>query len=51
MVACQLLGTAANGIPAVAQEFAYEYGLRNFIWFSHVALLATLLAIWLRSPC
>jgi hypothetical protein len=36
-------------VVALAPVFAYEYGLRNFLWFSNVALLTTLLAIWLRS--
>jgi hypothetical protein len=33
----------------LAPIFALEYGLTNFLWFSNVALVGTLVAIWLRS--
>jgi hypothetical protein len=33
----------------LAPVFALEYGLANFLWFSNIALLATLAAIWLKS--
>ena len=29
--------------------FAWEYGLANFLWFSNIAVLGTLAAIWLDS--
>jgi hypothetical protein len=30
--------------------YAVHYGLANFLWFSDIALLGTLLALWLESP-
>jgi hypothetical protein len=41
--------TYAALVVALAPVFASEYGLSNFLWFSNVALLATLLAIWIGS--
>ena len=29
--------------------FVWEYGLANFLWFSNIALLGTLAAVWLNS--
>jgi hypothetical protein len=33
----------------LAPVFALHYGVTNFLWFSNVALIGTLVAIWLRS--
>lgn len=36
-------------VVAIAPLFALEYGVRNFLWFSNVALFGTLLGILLNS--
>lgn len=36
-------------VVTLAPVFAFEYGLTNFLWFSNIALLTTLIAIWMRS--
>src|SRR5205807_4900792 len=35
---------------AVAPVYARQYGWRNFLWFSDVALFATVPALWLEQP-
>ena len=35
---------------AVAPVYARQYGWRNFLWFSDVALFATVPALWLEHP-
>ena len=31
--------------------YTYDYGLTTFLYFCDVALLTTLVAVWLESPC
>jgi len=42
---------AYTGFVAVLVPFyAAGYGMANFLWFSNIALLSTVAAIWLRLP-
>lgn len=36
-------------VCVLVPAYSVEHGLRNFLWFSNVALLATMLAVWLES--
>lgn len=36
-------------VVTMVPVFALRYGFSNFLWFSNIALLGTLAAIWLRS--
>ena len=36
-------------VCTLAPVFVWEYGFSNFLWFSNIILIATLVGIWLRS--
>ena len=37
-------------VAAIVPVYARQYGWRNFLWFSDVALFSTVPALWLESP-
>jgi hypothetical protein len=37
-------------VAAIVPVYVRQYGWRNFLWFSDVALFATVPALWLESP-
>src|SRR6266540_4096403 len=37
-------------VAAIVPVYVRQYGWRNFLWFSDVALLATVPALWLERP-
>lgn len=38
------------GVSVVVPVYWYSYGPSNFLWFSDLALLLTVAALWLESP-
>jgi hypothetical protein len=43
-------GLYALGVSVVVPVYWHAYGPRNFLWFSDLALLLTVAALWLESP-
>ena len=37
-------------VAAIVPVYARQYGWRNFLWFSDIALLLTTPALWLERP-
>jgi hypothetical protein len=43
-------GLYTLGVSVVVPVYWHAYGPRNFLWFSDLALLLTVAALWLESP-
>src|SRR5947208_15740019 len=37
-------------VAAIIRPYVRQYGWRNFLWFSDIALFATVPALWLEQP-